>query len=451
LEREKVDRRKFIRGTAALAASVPLAGLFSNARSATARPNIILITADDLGWRELGSYGNPDIKTPNIDKLAAGGVRFTNAFVNAPSCSPSRASIMTGQASHSVGVHGLTHIHRKYQMSRDIPTIARTLKNAGYRTGIQGKWHVAPFKPAGRYGYQRRMSVYRVNNSRMARWFISSHKNKPFYLELNFFQTHRLSDGAFKMDKDFPVDPNSIHVPRYWCIPDWPDIREDVAKYYSQAARMDHIIGEIMDHLESEGLANRTLVLFISDNGPPYPGCKTTCYDRGIGTPLILRWPEGLPRGKVNDALVSATDLMPTCLAAAAVSTPSVVQGASLLPLARGETNGIHESIFAEVTYHVHYTPMRVIRNKEWKYIENLNSTPTGLDQNKFDWSRRMAKLPGQRCCVPRPKEELYNIVKDPDEKINLAKDQRFSGVKTELIKKLHQWRKETRDPFPNI
>ncbi len=448
---EQVDRRKFMRDSAAIAASALFAGMLSRAKAGDKPPNIILTTADDLGWRELGCYGNDDIKTPNLDELANGGVRFTNAFVTAPSCSASRSSIMTGRAPHSVGVHGLTHIHHQYQMSRDIPTMARRLRDAGYHTGIQGKWHVATFKPTGWYGYQRRMSVMRINSSNMARRFISVNKKRPFFLELNFFQTHRLSKGQFKMDPDFPVDPRAISIPKYWDIPNWLDIREDVAKYYSQAAGMDKIIGEILDHLESLGLADRTMVIFISDNGPPYPGCKTTCYDRGIGTPLILRWPEGLPKGEVIDALVSSIDLMPTALEAAKLPVPEAVQGTSLLQLARGKTKEIHNAIFAEVSYHVHYTPMRTIRTKEWKYIENLNDTPTGLDQNKFDWSRRLAKVPGQRCCVPRPPEELFNIVRDPNERNNLAQNPAFSKVKSELKKKLRQWRKDTNDPYPNF
>lgn len=429
-----------------------MGGMLGRANTSEKMPNIILITADDLGWRELGCYGNNDIKTPNIDAIACDGVRFTNAFVTAPTCSASRASIITGQASHSVGVHGLTHRHRQYQMSPEIPTLPRILSDAGYHTGIQGKWHVAPFKSVKKYGYQRRMSFQKIKNSNMARRFISANKTSPFYLELNFMQTHRLSDGNFKMAPEFPVDPNSFKVPSYWQIPDWPEVRQDVAGYYSQAAGMDKIIGEIMGHLESEALADNTLVIFVSDNGPPYPGCKTTCYDRGIGTPLILRWPDGLPRGNSVDALASTIDILPTCLHALKHPLPNTAQGRSLLHAARGDQSEIHDAVFAEVTYHVKFTPMRAIRTKEWKYIENLDSTPTGLDQNeKFEWAQRIAQLPGQRCCVERPAEELFHIAQDPDEKVNLASDPKYTAAKTKLKERLHQWRKETRDPYPDV
>lgn len=446
-----INRRKFMRDSAAGAASVYFSSAMAAMGASGDRPNIILFTADDLGWRELGCFGNPHIQTPNIDEIASGGVRFTNAFVTAPSCSASRSSIMTGQMPHSVGVLGLTHVHRQYQMPESVPTMARVLRDAGYSTAIQGKWHVAPFRSVKKYGYDDRMNFMKVPNSKNARKFITKNKDRPFFIEINFMQTHRLGNGTFKMDPQFPVDPDSIEVPPYWQIPNWPEIRNDVAMYFSQAAGMDLIIGEIMDHLESEGLADKTLVVFVSDNGPPYPGCKITCYDRGIGTPIIMRWPRGLPSGKVRNQLVSTIDIMPTCLEAAALPVPETVQGSSLMGVATGNTNKVHDEIFAEVTYHVHYAPMRAIRTREWKYIENLSPDPTGLDQTTFEWAQKLAKEPGQKCCVERPPEELFNIANDPDEKVNLALDDNYSDIKTKLKNKLHAWRKKTRDPFPDI
>ncbi|MFO8058871.1 MAG: sulfatase [bacterium] len=444
-----LDRRDFMKSGALAAGGVSLGPRVSGA---SRRPNILFITADDLGWKDLGCYGNPDVQTPHLDRLAGQGVRFTNAFVTAPSCSASRASIITGRASHSVGVHGLTHRHLQYQMNADITTMPDVLKNAGYFTGIHGKWHVAAFKPSALFGYQLQMSIMEIKDTKKAKWFISANQDRPFYLELNFMQTHRLEDGTFKMHPDFPVDPDSITVPDYWCLPNWRSIREDVAKYYSQAARMDHMIGDILSHLDSLGLADNTLVVFVSDNGPPYPGCKTTCYDRGIGTPLILRWPEGLPAGEVRHDLASATDIMPTCLEAAGAAVPPVVQGSSLLPVARGDAPGFRDEVFAEVTYHVLFTPMRTIRTSRYKYIENLNSTPTGLDQNRrFEWAQKVAKLPDQKCCVPRPPEELFDLEKDPYEQENLAKDEEYAGVKKDLVKRLHAWRERTDDPYPDL
>ena len=296
-----LGRRSFITGSMAIVGTVPF---MTNAGISADRPNIILITADDLGWRDLSCYGDTNLKSPNIDALADEGVRFTNAFVAAPSCSASRAAIITGQIPHSVGVLGLTQAHPRYQMSSDVPTLPGSLRDAGYRTGIHGKWHVAAYKHTKPYGYDKRMSLMFIERSDKARRFITANQNRPFYLELNFMQTHRPSlpgEGhGFSQDPDFPVDPDDIEVPEYWRIPNWGPVREDVAGYYSQAMKMDQLIGEVLDHLAALGLAERTLVFFVSDNGPPYPGCKMTCYDRGVGTPLIVRWPEGLPAGQVR-------------------------------------------------------------------------------------------------------------------------------------------------------
>lgn len=446
-----MDRRDFIKGSAALAAAPAL----GRAASAS-RPNIILMIADNLGWRDLGCYGDPYVKSPNIDEMAEQGVRFENAFVTAPSCSPSRASIISGQAPHSVHVLGLTHLYPNYQMSPDVPTLPRSLRDAGFCTAINGKWHVAPYKRTGPYGYQDHLTMFSIKKSDKARRFITANKKNPFYLEMNFMQTHRPAlpgkSHAYQMHPDFPVDPDSIRVPSYWGIPDWPEIREDVAAYYSRAACMDRIIGEVMDHLDAEGLAENTLVIFVSDNGPMYPGGIGACHDLGIGTPLLMRWPGGLPQGKVVDGLASTIDLMPTCLDAAGVQTPLSVQGRSLLPVSRDETSEVHEAIYAEMTYHVRFTPMRAIRTMDYKYIENLSPDPIGLDMcSRFEWAQRVAELPGQRCCVPRPPEELYSIASDPNEKINLADNPEYTDIKNRLQQNLHQWREKTRDPFPDL
>jgi arylsulfatase A-like enzyme len=448
----KTGRREFMLGAAGT-----VAGLAAGRAAAMAdAPNVVLMIADNLGWKDLGCYGDTNVSSPNIDAMAEEGARFTNAFVTAPSCSPSRASIISGQAPHSVNVMGLTHLYPRYQMPARVPTLPRLLRDAGYRTAIHGKWHVAPYKRPGAYGYQRHLSMFSIKSSDRARRFISANKSRRFYLELNFMQTHRPSmpgaDRGYRMHPDFPVDPDSIRVPDYYNIPDWPEIREDLAAYYSRAAWMDRIIGEILGHLDSEGISGNTLVVFVSDNGPMYPGGIGACYDLGIGTPLIMRWPEGLPGGGIVDGLVSTIDLTPTCLEAAGITVPSSVQGKSLLSMAGGETAQIHDAVYAEMTYHVLYTPMRMIRTGSYKYIENLNEVPVGLDMCEgFEWAHRVAALPGQRCCAPRPPEELFDLKNDPNERNNIADDTRYVEIKKELKQRLHRWRDETGDPLPTL
>lgn len=449
-----IDRRCFLKGAAALAASCAF-GDFSFAADG-AKPNIVLIVADDLGWRDLSCYGDSNYLSPAADRIAAEGVKFTNAFVTSASCSPSRASIMTGQAPHSVNVLGLTHKHPKYQMSSKVPTLAEALRRKGYKTAIAGKWHVAPYRPVASYGYETQLDVMEIKNSDKVLGFIEENKNEPFFVELNYFQTHRPNLGGpeYAQHPDFPVSPDEIHVPDYWRIPDSDDadFKRDLAGYYSQARWMDYMVGEVMDGLDSRGLSDNTLVVYVSDNGPNYPGVKATCYDRGIGVPMMMRMPGKIPAGKVVDSLVSTIDIMPTCLDAVGVSVPKTAQGTSLLPLINGRTQTVHDAIYSEITYHVLYTPVRSIRTTEYKYINNLSEDQYGLDLcEDFTWAQKMSELPGQKCCVNRLPEELYDLRKDPHEENNLAADPDYAGIKKELFQRLAAWRAETGDPFPNI
>lgn len=453
LKESLLDRRGFITGMAGAAVSAGLAPRLSFGSESNRPPNVILFIADNLGWRDLGCCGDPNAISPNLDRMAGNGVRFTNAFVTASSCSPSRSSIASGQSPHSVGTLGLTHLNPKFQMPTDTPTIADVMKRRGHTTAIDGKWHIAPFKPVKKYGYDSHLNMYEITESDQAKKYISQNRDRPFFLEMNFMQTHRPVMGGkgkeFFQHEDFPIDPETIEIQDYWNLPDWPEIKKDVAGYYSQAAAMDAVIGEVMDHLEDEGLAENTLAVFVSDNGPMYPGGIGTCHDRGIATPLIISWPGVLPAGNVSDGLVSTIDIMPTCAEAVGSGLPPGVQGKSLMPVMKGETASVNDAIFAEMTHHVKYTPMRAIRTKNFKYIENLNDEPVGLDMcDDFDWAVKVAELPDQTCCVKRPPEELYDLESDPNEMNNLAGDPGFAEKKNELREKLHAWRSRTGDPL---
>jgi arylsulfatase A-like enzyme len=418
-------------------------------------PNIVLLVADDLGWRDLGCYGDRQIDTPNIDGLAAEGVRFTNAFVAAPSCSPSRASLITGQHPHTNGVTGLAHRHKRLMLSPFKTTLAEVLDQSGYHTAFEGKWHVAPYLPTGWYGYSERLSGilpkdFWIRSSDEAIAFIEGNRSNAFYLELNYMDTHRDDRGEFEFVEGFPVDPEDISVPAYYALPDWPEIREEVAKYYSNASKMDRMIGEVLAKLGELGLRESTLVCFVSDNGPPFPGNKMTLYDRGIGTPLVMRWPGRIPAGTENDSLVSTIDLMPTLLEAVGCPVPPEVQGESVLPLARGDGDGPpREAVFAEMTYHVHYLPMRAIRTPKWKYIRNYSDDAVGLDQcAHMEWAQRLCELPNQGWTRPRVLEELYDLETDPNEQENLVTAPTFEQVLEQMRERLDAHMAETQDPY---
>jgi len=456
-----MKRREFIKtaSKAAVAACLGAGPSISCGRSrlpsSAETPNIILFVADDLGWKDLGCCGDRQISTPNIDRMAAEGIRFTNAFVAASSCSPSRASIITGQYPHTNGVTGLTHVRKRLMLSPFRATLPDALAGRGYNTGFEGKWHVAPYFPTGWYGYRERLSGilpkdFLIRSSDKALKFIEENRGNAFYLELNYMDTHRDDYGDFSFAEGFPVDPEKIAVPEYYALPDWPAIRTEVAKYYSNAAKMDAMIGQVLDKLDELGLSEKTLVWFVSDNGAPFPGNKMTLYDRGIGSPLILRQPGKIPAGTSNDSLVSTIDIMPTVLEAAGCPIPRGVEGKSLLPLATGRSGeSFRDAVFAEMTYHVFYLPMRAVRTTKWKYIRNYSDDAVGLDQcAHMEWAHRLCELPNQGWIRPRVPEELYDLESDPNEQRNLVDNPVFRDTLDVMRQRLDNHMRETGDPY---
>ena len=418
------------------------------------KPNVILITADDLGWKDTGCYGNRNISTPNIDALARRGVRFTNAFVVSSSCSPSRASLITGQYPHTNGVTGLTHVYKTRALSPFHRTLPDILKDHGYNTAIQGKWHVSPYLPVGWYGYNERLSgilpsEWHIRDARKSIDFIRRNKDNRFYLEINFIQTHREDSGEFNYAPGFPVDPAKVRVPEYMTLPDWSEIRADLSKFYSQLLHMDAVIGDIMKALDDLGLAENTLVVFLGDNGPPYPGNKIALYDRGTGVPLILRWPTRFTANRAEAGLVNSIDIMPTILAACGIAAPKDTQGVSFLAAAEGKGAAPREAVFMEMTNHVYYIPTRAVRTSEWKYIRNYSDIAFGLDQNKrMEWAHRLCERPSQPWKRPRVREELYHLAKDPHEQVNLAGKPAFAERLASMRALLDGHMKATGDPY---
>jgi N-sulfoglucosamine sulfohydrolase len=458
-----MDRRKFIKTASGVAvASAVLGGGYAISRSgrrslvrAGEKPNIVLFVADDLGWNDLGCYGNADVKTPNIDRLAAEGVRFTNAFVTASSCSPSRACIITGQYPHTNGVTGLTHVRKRLMLSPFATTLPDILSENGYNTAFEGKWHVAPYYPTSWYGYRERLSGmlpkdFLIRSSDKALKFIEDNKDNAFFLQLDYMDTHRDDAGEFSFVDGFPVDPEEIAVPEYYTLPDWPAIRTEVAKYYSNAAKMDMMIGQVLAKLDELDLTENTLVCFVSDNGAPFPGNKMTLYDRGTGTPLILRRPGAIPAGAVDDNLINTIDIMPTLLEVAGCTIPESVQGKSMLSLATGESSEpLRDAVFTEMTYHVNYLPMRAVRTTKWKYIRNYSDDAVGLDQcSHMEWAQRLCKRPSQGWIFPRVHEELFDLESDPNEQRNLAGESAYKETLDMMRKRLDDHMRETDDPF---
>lgn len=168
-----------------------------------------------------------------------------------------------------------------------------------------------------------RYDVFR--NASKTLTFLEENRDRRFYLEINYMNNHRDARGEFVFADGFPVDPDKIEIPAYWQLPDWPEIRLEAAKFFSQTMKMDQMIGEVLDKLDELGLTENTMIVFVSDNGPPFPGAKMTLYDRGSGVPLIFRWPTGLPAGRRIEAMVNSIDIMPTILSAVKCPQPARV------------------------------------------------------------------------------------------------------------------------------
>jgi N-sulfoglucosamine sulfohydrolase len=442
---------------AALAGILVLTGTFA---AEPPRKNVVLLIADDLGM-EVGCYGDKAARTPNIDALAKTGTRFTRGFASVSSCSPSRAAILTGLPTHQSGQYGLAHDVHNFHTFRTVQSIPRLLKPAGYRTGVIAKLHVQPpevypwvveVKNNGRNG-----AVIAAE----AKKFIEECGEKPFFLLVGFTDPHRAKRGfdsqvPLKGVPTFTFDPAKLPLPYF--LPDQPDARADLADYYGSASRLDFGVGAVLKVLQETKRDADTLVIFLSDNGIPFPGAKTNLYDAGVHLPLIIRTPGG--KAAVNRALVSWTDIAPTALDWAGVKPPAAMGGKSLLPLLGQEDATGWDVVYGSHQFHevTMYYPMRMVRTRTHKLIVNLaNELPYPVAQDLYNsdtWQgilRRNDTMIGKRPRQQyehRPREELFDLTKDPDELTNVAGDAAYAEVLKEMRSKLRAWQVATKDPW---
>lgn len=441
------------------AASLPCA------RAADApQRNVLLLVADDLG-RDLGCYGNAKVKTPNLDALAKRGVRFSHAFATVASCSASRAVLYTGQYTHSNGQYGHAHAVHNLHTFANVKSLPKLLQDAGYRTGILGKLHV---QPASVYPFDADMQAVPGSNHNVAavakkagEFFAQG--NKPFLLIVGYGDTHRTGKG-FGNDRKYDgvpevkYDPKDVTLPYF--LPDLPEAREEMAEYYQAVSRLDHGVGLMLDALKQSGKADSTLVIFLSDNGIPFPGAKTTQYDSGLRLPLLVASPAQKKQGLVNKAMASWVDIAPTALEWAGVKAPPPMAGRSLLPILEEEEPRGWDEVYGSHVFHeiTMYYPMRMVRTRTHKLILNLAH---GLDYPFASdlyaartWQALLksgGKTMGKRTVeqyVKRPKEELYDLEKDQDELKNVAQDPVYADVLKGLRTRLRTWQERTKDPW---
>ncbi len=425
-----------------------------------------------MAWDDCGAYGNRKVQTPHIDRLAREGMRFDRAFVTASSCSPSRSSIITGRYPHNTGAEEL-----HWPLPPEQVTFVEKLKASGYWTAAAGKWHLGSavmdrfdmIREADPWGFQlaagknagTRLTAQGASAAQSGcdQWvpvLRDRPREKPFFLWLASLDPHRDYEPGTIAD---PHRPKDVVVPPY--LPDVPEVRKDLARYYDEIGRLDHYVGDVLAELDRQGVAGDTLVLFLSDNGRPFPRCKTTLYDSGIRTPFLARWPGHIRPGRHCGRLVSTIDIAPTILKLAGVEPSPSLQGKDFSPMFQDPTAKVRDLIFAERNWHDYASHGRAARSERFKYIRNDDNgnpltppadavrSPTFAAMRHLEAAGKLT--PVQRSCFvsPRPAEELYDLDADPHELVNLATDPIFADVLAGMSRALDDWKRETGDILP--
>src|SRR5688572_14527576 len=459
-------------------------------RAATAeRPNIVLIVADDHGLDALGCYGNPVIKTPHLDALAADGTRFTSAFCTTASCSPSRSVILSGQQNHRNGMYGLQHDDHHFQSFDNVRSVPVLLAQAGYGTARSGKFHVAPeaayasrtVLSAGAANDPAAIGRSPVQMADQTRGVIEAKDDRPFFLYYASddprranavlpggkptFDTYPKPNSFGNRAEGYPgitpvrYRPEEVRVPAF--LPDTAATRAELAEYYQAISRLDQGVGRLIEILKAAGKYESTLILYLSDNGAAFPGAKTTLYDPGMRLPLIVRSPARKNPGAVQDAMITWADLAPTLLEVAGVPVESgAFDGRSFRAGLDGARLTGWDEVYASHTFHeiTMYYPMRVVRTRRHKLIHNVANEltyPSALDLIKSPtWisvtesGGRMFGARSVEAYLHRPKFELYDLERDSDEVINFVDKPDHKKLKAELIEKVKAFQTATKDPW---
>lgn len=427
------------------------------------RPNILMIMSDNQSWNHVGSYGDKTVRTPNMDRIAKEGVRFTNAFCSSPSCTPARAGMLTGQdiwrLEDGGNLWGVLPV--KYKVYPDL------LEEAGYTIGFQGKgWGPGSFEankrprnPAGNKFDSFGAFLKDKKEGPWCYWVSSLHPHRPYVV----------GSGA-----KAGIDASKVEVPGY--LPDHPEVRKDIADYYAAIETFDQELGEVLEQLKQSGELDNTVIVVCSDNGWQMPRGLANLYDFGTHVPMIISWPGKFKQNVVADNLVTLNDLAPTFLQLGKVPVPADMTGKSLLPIVEEGKQEEKQRDYvvlgrerhAFVRQHGLGYPGRAIRTKAYLYIKNYEPGrwPAGDPPLYGDVDPYMLNYPGpakfymiankdnpavkplfELSFGKRPAEELFDVNKDPDQRHNLAADPAFAKVKEELAAQLHTYLVESKDP----
>lgn len=446
--------------TAIVSCSV-CASLYAADRTSV-HPNIVLVIADDWSAPHAGAYGDKTARTPAFDRVAREGALFTSAFCAAPSCTPSRNAILTGQAPHRLeeGANLWSLLQSKFAVYPDL------LEAAGYQVGLTGKgWGPGSFEAGGR----KRNPAGPAFKS-FEEFLKTCRKDQPFCFWFGSHDPHRPYEAG--TGRKTGLDPAKVTVPPFF--PDTPEVREDILDYYFEVERFDGQLAGVIAQLEAAGQLENTLLVVTSDNGMPFPRCKTNLYDSGSHMPLAIRWPGRIKPGTIIRDFVSLTDLAPSFLEAAGQPVPEFMTGRSLLPLLSGNTQSGRDRVFIERERHANTRhgnqsyPARAVRTSEFLYIRNPRPDrwPAGDPEMYYsvgpfgDIDRSPTKdvLLNRRedpkikpffdlACGKRPAEELYDLKKDPHQLTNVADQPEYADAKRKLSESLREWMTRTADP----
>ena len=437
-------------------------GLLALGSHAETVRNVVVITTDDQG-PQAGCYGDPHAVTPNLDALAAAGTLFERGYTTQASCSPARASLLTGLYPHQNGQVGLAGHHPEFRVKPGLPNLPALFQEAGFATGILGKLHVSPardfpfdFEWASHGNPKLTRDVREV--AARAGEFLDGTDGRRFFLYVNYFDPHRPFDDGMRQTEGLPEDPYAAaEVPPlpYLGI-DGPGARAEAAAYYNGIKRMDVGLGLLFAALKERGFWKDTLIVFVGDHGPPFTRGKTTVYEAGEQIPYIVRWPGVGDAGQRSDALVSMVDIFPTVLDATGLAvTPNA--GRSLRPVLDGALPADWRTfLFTEYTAHAadHFYPRRAVRTERFKLIHNLdhqrpNPVPyIGATRRAPPNRTNPDFVPAYKRMERPPEFEFFDLHQDPYELSNVADDPTYAEPLAELKEALHAWRVATGDPL---
>jgi N-sulfoglucosamine sulfohydrolase len=408
--------------------------------------NILYVNTHDSG-RYIQPYGH-DVPAPHLQAFAEEGMLFRNAHCAGPTCSPSRAALLTGRAPHSCGMIGLAH--RGARLADPSQHLAAFLARHGYATALVGVQHEGD--PVAN-GYQRVIAPppgtraeQALRQATIVRELLATAGKAPFFIACGFHLTHRYGGRPHHQESGPRGDPRHVRPPAP--LPDAPETRQDFADFREAVAAYDRAFGVLARGVRESGHEDDTLVVVTTDHGIAFPLMKCNLTVHGTGVLLMLRGPGGFSGGLVSDALVSHIDIYPTICELAGLPAPEWLEGRSLASLPADPGRQVNDEIFAEVTFHAAYEPMRAIRTPTHLYIRRFDPRPHPVLPNcDRSLSKDLLLARGWRGRAAAP-EELHDTFWDPNESCNRAGDPACAAVLNDLRARLEAWMRRTGDPL---